>query len=456
MASRSSALLIVLVFSLALFAGCGGNDADTPTNPEPTGPLSVSVSSITFDYYEDADVFTIRNRGNSSFSWTATPSDSWVQLDVTSGDLDVGASVDVSVDIARDGFSSGTHSATIAIQTDASANATVGVAVNHYDDAVTLDFAIADAEYDSNNDAWVVVSQNPSELHVIDAEAQTYQSVSLSVTPQCVSVRSDGAFAAVGHNGYVSYVNLATRTVDQTYPVTADALDIVLATNDWVYVFPRQNQWEQIRCIELPGGSESLQTGYQIYAGTLAKIHPSGDYIYGADNGLSPSDFEKYDIRAGAADYMYDSPYHGDYDFDGDIWISDDGSRLFARSGNVFNASDDPQTDMTYAGSLDGVDVVKWAQHSNATNNIYVCHLQEISYELFPTYDVRVYDGTFLQHQTTYTLPSMLIPNGRGGGNFGYTMGHYCSANAAGTKLHVIGRHADYDWWALATIDIAP
>jgi hypothetical protein len=436
MAIRSSALLIVLVFSLALFAGCGGNDADTPTNPEPTGPLSVSVSSITFDYYEDADVFTIRNRGNSSFSWTATPSDSWVQLDVTSGDLDVGASVDVSVDIARDGFSSGTHSATIAIQTDASANATVGVAVNHYDDAVTLDFAIADAEYDSNNDAWVVVSQNPSELHVIDAEAQTYQSVSLSVTPQCVSVRSDGAFAAVGHNGYVSYVNLATRTVDQTYPVTADALDIVLATNDWVYVFPRQS--------------------YQIYAGTLAKIHPSGDYIYGADNGLSPSDFEKYDIRAGAADYMYDSPYHGDYDFDGDIWISDDGSRLFARSGNVFNASDDPQTDMTYAGSLDGVDVVKWAQHSNATNNIYVCHLQEISYELFPTYDVRVYDGTFLQHQTTYTLPSMLIPNGRGGGNFGYTMGHYCSANAAGTKLHVIGRHADYDWWALATIDIAP
>ena len=95
MASRSSALLIVLVFSLALFAGCSSNDGDTPTNPEPTGPLSVSVSSFTFDYFEDADVFTIRNRGNSSFSWTATPSENWVLLDVTSGHLDVGVSVDV-------------------------------------------------------------------------------------------------------------------------------------------------------------------------------------------------------------------------------------------------------------------------------------------------------------------------------------------------------------------------
>jgi len=456
MASRSSALLIVLVFSLALFAGCSSNDGDTPTNPEPTGPLSVSVSSFTFDYFEDADVFTIRNRGNSSFSWTATPSENWVLLDVTSGDLDVGASVDVSVDIARDGFSSGTHSATVSIETDASASATVRVTVNHYDDAVILDFTIVDAEYDLNNDVWVVVSQNPSELHVIDADAQTYQSVSLSATPQCVSVRPDGAFAAVGHNGHVSYVNLATRTVDQTYPVTADALDIVLAMNDWVYVFPRQDQWEQIRCLELPGGSESLQTGNQIYAGTLAKMHPSGDYIYGADNGISPSDFEKYDIRSGAAAYMYNSPYHGNYGFDGDIWISDDGSKLFARSGNVFNATDDQQTDMTYAGSLDGVDVVKWAQHSSVTNNVYVCYMQEINYVEYPTPEVRVYNGTFLQQQTTYTLPSMLIPNGQGGGNFGYTMGHYCSANAAGTKLHVIGRHADYDWWAVATIDIAP
>ena len=75
-------------------------------------------------------------------------------------------------------------------------------------------------------------------------------------------------------------------------------------------------------------------------------LHPSGDYIYGADQGIFPSDIEKYDIRSGNLIYLYDSPYHGDYAMGGNLWISEDGLRIFTALGNVFRSSVNQDTDM--------------------------------------------------------------------------------------------------------------
>ncbi|MCK4774418.1 MAG: BACON domain-containing protein, partial [Candidatus Krumholzibacteria bacterium] len=160
MESRSSALVVLLVFSLALIAGCSSNNVDTPTSPEPTSPLSVSVSSITFDYLEDSHVFTIRNRGNSSFSWTATPSENWVQLDVASGDLVAGASVEVTVDIVRYSLATGSHTATVTIETEASASAAVRLSVNHDNDSRPLSVSISSITFDYLEDSHVFTIRN--------------------------------------------------------------------------------------------------------------------------------------------------------------------------------------------------------------------------------------------------------------------------------------------------------
>lgn len=270
-----------------------------------------------------------------------------------------------------------------------------------------LTHRVVDAEFNAATNRIITVSANPSRLHILDPETRAVQSVDLPQVPNAVAVQPDGQFAAVGHNGWVSYVNLTTRTVTRVYPVTTDAIDIVLPGNGWVYVFPRTDQWTSIRSIQLSNGAESLSGTMR--AGTLARLHPSGSYIYGANNGLSPSDFEKYDIRTGAASVMYDSPYHGDYAFNGNVWVSDDGLRLFARSGNAFRSSEVQSEDMRYAGNLEGMTVVQWAAQSAAAGRVLA--LPGASFFGDPVAsELRVYESAFLALQGVLTLPRFAVP----------------------------------------------
>jgi hypothetical protein len=211
---------------------------------------------------------------------------------------------------------------------------------------------VVDAEYSRALDRVVILTEPPAELHVYDPVSELAVVVSLPIAGSSVSVSPDGLRAAVGHDGWVTLVDLVEGVVVASHPASCDALDIVLAGNDFAYVFPVRDQWTSIRCIDLETGVEETSTGQSIYAGTLGKLSPRGDAIYGANNGLSPSDIEKYDIRDGVAAFLYDSPYHGDYYMCGALWFDEPGDRIFTRCGNVFHATSDVSTDMRYAGSL--------------------------------------------------------------------------------------------------------
>lgn len=295
-----------------------------------------------------------------------------------------------------------------------------------------LTHRVVDAEYNAATNRIITISANPSRLNIIDPETRDVQTIDLPQVPNAVSVRADGQYAAVGHNAWVSYVNLTAGRVERVYPVTTDAKDLVLASNGWVYVFPRADQWVSIHSLELSTGAE-YRTGGTIYAGTLVKMHPSGSYIYGANNNLSPSDFEKYDIRSGAATVMYDSPYHGDYAFGGDVWISEDGLRLFARSGNVFRSSEVRAEDMRYAGSLQGMTSVVWAMQSTAAGRVYALPGTNFGTQTPPS-ELRVYDSAFLAYRGALALPQFIAP---GVGSF-RSEGRFVFSTTSGQRVYVL------------------
>jgi hypothetical protein len=296
-----------------------------------------------------------------------------------------------------------------------------------------LTHRVVDAEYNAATNRIITISANPSRLHIIDPETRNVQTIDLPQVPNAVSVRADGLYAAVGHDAWVSYVNLTTRQVERVYPVTTDVLDLVLANNGWVYAFPRRDQWVSIHSLQLSTGTEYTNGGL-LYAGTLAKMHPSGKYIYGANNGLSPSDLEKYDIRSGAAARMYDSPYHGDYAFNGDLWISEDGLRLFARSGNVFRSSEVAAEDMRYAGSLQGMTSVAWVTQSTAAGRVFALPGTYFGSETSAPSELRVYDSAFLAYRGALPLPQFVAP---GVGSF-RSEGRFVFSTTSGQRVYVL------------------
>jgi hypothetical protein len=255
----------------------------------------------------------------------------------------------------------------------------------------------------------------------------------------------------VGHNAWLTRVDLNTLTAATPTPITTDANDVVMAQNDYVYVFPKGSSWDNLRTIG-PTGNETVDPDW-IYAGMIARLHPSGNSIYAADNGISPSDVEKFDISTGAAVHLYDSPYHGDYAFSGNLWFSNDGSKFIARSRYVFHASADSLDDMVYAGALSENRIVQWAVQSNADDKWYVSHTNwndEVSNE------INIYDGTFFQFESSVTVPNVPNTTHVGTHQFVAVGARYIGVNSAGTALHVIGRRVDDNVWAVGSIELSP
>lgn len=296
-----------------------------------------------------------------------------------------------------------------------------------------FNYRILDAEYSKSLDRIISISESPNQLHIYDPESEQEVSVGLPKIPNCVSIGPDGHYAVVGHDAWISYIDLRTASLISTLPVQTDVLDIVLAGNGFAYAFPREDQWEKIHCINLSSGEETTNEGYSIYAGTLAKLHPGGKAIYGADNGLSPSDIEKYNIEGGTAVYLYDSPYHGDYPTCGDLWMSEDGLRIFTRCGNVFMASDSQSQDMTYNGSLSQTQRVQWAEHSIAAQKILVIPANQ----LYPPADndtnLHIYGYEYLSFETSTPLPSFPLNETSYAGH-----GRFVFFNSSGSRYYIV------------------
>lgn len=288
-----------------------------------------------------------------------------------------------------------------------------------------LQYRVIDAEYSRKLNRIITVSSTPkNRLNIYNPQMRINRAVDLPLEPSSVSVSPDGLYAAVGHDGWISYVNLKTATVEKTLPVTTDVLDVVLAGNGFVYAFPRVDQWENIRCVNIETEKETMSTGF-IYAGTVAKLHPNGKAIYGANNGLSPSDIEKYSIVNGTASYLYDSPYHGDYAICGDLWISEDGFRIFTKCGNVFRASNKRSEDMTYNGSLKGLSLVKHLSHSTAANKVAVISGNDTK--------IQLYSYKFLVLDKAEILPKFVVNNKAYPGH-----GKFVFFNSTGSKYFVV------------------
>ena len=201
-----------------------------------------------------------------------------------------------------------------------------------------------------------MVSANPNQVVVYDPMAQQITgTVPLPLPPSNISVSPDGMHAAVGHNAWISYIDLAKPTLVKSIPIGCDVLRALIGSGDYIYALPRRDQWTKIYVAQISTGADVTPSDYYLfYAGTLGKITKDGSTLYAAQNGISPDHMQRYDLTAGLPKYLYDWQYHGTYYTGGDLWLSEDGQRIFARSGSVFRSSAVQTQDMSYNGQLAG------------------------------------------------------------------------------------------------------
>lgn len=233
---------------------------------------------------------------------------------------------------------------------------------------------VVDAEYSRALDAIVMVSVSPSPaLYVYDVTTGRERMTPLASVPAVVSVSPDGRSADVGHDpvepktggpgapggnggggGAVTHVDLlrvgAPGDVPTQRAVPVRIGDLVADGFGWTHIFPSGSGWSPVYSLNRWSGATAVKD-FHTYQ-TRARLHPGGHAIYGATNGLSPSSIERWSDNQGDLAGGRRSPYHGQYEFCGNLWFSADGKRIYTPCGNVFRSSDYSSQDMTYMGTV--------------------------------------------------------------------------------------------------------
>ena len=316
-------------------------------------PTFVSPNAIQLNYGTQKAEITITNPEIEKLVWSSSPLPSFLKVDQTSGELSPVSQTTLQVILD-----------TAAIRPDIDTTIDLVITINQqkqenvrfniqtYKPGFRLDTDVVDGVYSAINRKYYYISSKPKGISCIDLNTLEKTFVPLSFVPTCLTMSQDEKKAAIGHDAKVTYFDLVTMKIIGEFDVDCKAIDVVLAPNLYIYVFPERDQWSYIRCINTTTGNQECQNIGHYYAGSVGDLHPNGKWIYFATSGLSPGDIHKIDISQGTTEYLYDSPYHGQYNLGQHIKITPDGKKILTGTVFVSSASEKPG-DMLYRGNLD-------------------------------------------------------------------------------------------------------
>ncbi|MGH9583874.1 MAG: choice-of-anchor D domain-containing protein, partial [Bryobacteraceae bacterium] len=207
-------------------------------------------------------------------------------------------------------------------------------------------------------DKLVYVSAAPNELHLYDPNSQSDTFIPLALAPTSVSVDPSGLFAAVGHDGWISYVNLQSMAVQQ-FPIAADVNSLVLAGNGYIYAFPNLDP-RNVFTLKISGQTVTLS--FNSVGGQIPRLGSSANTLY-----VSGSDVSEWDMSQ-----VPPIVSNSSISTCGSIWLSEDATRIYTACANVYGASPTPSLE----GSLSNAGTVQWIADSEQNHSLAVIPLQ--------------------------------------------------------------------------------
>lgn len=169
-----------------------------------------------------------------------------------------------------------------------------------------------------------------------------------------------------------------------------------------------------------------------VYEDERAKLHPNGHAVYGADNYTIPSDLDKWGIENGNANYLYRFPHHNEYEVCSDLWISEDGLKIFTKCGNVFRSSDDENEDMLYENNLNGLSRIESLAHSSAADKVIAIPSNWMPQKYLDT-QIQLYNYSPLTLERTIPLPKFQLNQ-----NEYISHGRFVFINSPGRTYYVV------------------
>jgi len=411
--------------------------------------IETTKKNVIFDYFQDDNEIILKNTGNQSISWSSN-FENYYSLSPSTGSLSKGDSTKIRIVLNRTGLQTATYTSDIVFRA-INTTFTLSTSVKNFTGTKKVfNFKIIDAEFCEKTNKIITVSANPNTLSIIDPLTNTIETVALNLTPTCVSINKLNTKAVVGHKGKMSLIDLTNKKLEKEYDILCEPLDILLSSSDWVYICPGfyGESNTKIHCLDLSTGKTTLSTFKSLYFTNMiyARLDPTEKYLYGISYNSFPSDLHKFDISNGVADYLYDSPYHGDHEMSDNLWLTEDGDKIFTKGNSVFKTSTIKDNDLIYTGNLSNSYSINSLFHSKINNKVFVVNSNNnIAYS---------YNYSTLTSSNQYPLENFLVKTNGTSGTLISATGKFIFVNNSGTDAYVLTQSASNDVWALQSFKI--
>ena len=419
---------------------------------KPIASNEMKISRDTFSLNSNSSIYTFKiyNSGDTNFNWNLNSSKTYIDFAPSTGVLQKGDSTTITLNFDKSKVPLGKI-----FELDSSFitnNFGEKIYIKHSifnfeDKKFNLSIQITDAIFNKNTNEILAIDNFNNQLHKIDPFSKTIKSTNLPISPNCIAFNNSDK-VAIGANGKVLIYDFITMGLEKTITISKEAFDIVYGSNNWIYVTPNQDQWENILCINPTTSIVTEQTGNSIYEGMYAVAHPSKPRFYLSDTRLSPTDIERMDITSGTAISDGDSPYHGDHPINGELYITQDGKHIISGSGKVFSSNDNKANDMLYAGALSNSGS-SWGiqfsaiEHNLSSRKIYAAKIDNGSGFSDPKYTLQLfqYSDDFFTASKSYDLTQFMVNIGGSSQLIkAYAFKVFC--NSSGSKIIICSKSA--------------
>lgn len=268
----------------------------------------------------------------------------------------------------------------------------------------TLQFRPLAAGYSRQLDRIIMTAESPNSLHIYDPATDADVVVALAGSPLSLSVLPNGLSAAVGMNGQIVVVNLATAAVSATHPVTGIVSSLV-ATDSFVH-FEVSNT---VKSLSLSTGAVAAVAN-TIYASLVnAKLHSSGNWIYYPYSGY----LGRIDISTGPATAVEQNYNSSGGNICGDLWRLEGGTQIVSGCGGVYSTTAAAATDRKYVTTLAGIYTIRDLVESTALGRVAALALGNNSYSNLPDFprdnEILFYNGSTLEETGRVRLNDFVV-----------------------------------------------
>ena len=402
-------------------------------------PTINAYGSVIMDFgrTETTRFFSFYNQGSGHLVWKIEGCPEWLTVSASNGITQGSYAVSLIFTCNRERMPSGQNTATIYLKTNDKNTPLYPITVTAYnyagnpDNVKEIPGNITDAHMDKNNDMLYLTTSQPNRLLVYNTRTKAIvRELPLNHAPTCFSMSEDGRKAVIGHNGYITSVNLDNFSVSKIIDVNYNIFDIEWGTDNWVCYTPGLDvQHYQLEWINLDSALTYISPSgiYGLYGKALIKKIPRQNYIVASRLFISPSGITVFDIRTRDGITYFHEEIN-------DFWFSSDGYHLFSSYNRIYRTSSLLNSSTSILVSPIGTfspapSRIHWIDHCPASRSVWILSSSPNSYN-DEQREITQYDDSDFTRKKSYYYSDYY--------NNRFVQAHYIFANQTGTELIAI------------------